>query len=270
MHGPHLVFLCETKLMTLQMNVVCNKLKYENCFAVSSTGRGGGLAMLWNSETNVQVKSFSKHHIDVEIQMENGRQVRCTRVYGHLETRQKRHTWTLLRRLTDLSSSPWLCFRDFNEILHPCEKNGGNERHPNLIHDFREALRDCDLLDVGFEGYLFTWSNGRYGPTFVEERLDRFVSNNAWRDIFSDCAATNIDTWTSDHCPVLMKVQERGNGMINNKRQATRSYYEDMWSPYDACKEIIEEEWSWQGSGNNENLVHLFQKVSKKSLSRLL
>ena len=131
-------------------------------------------------------------------------------------------------------------------------------------------MRDCDILDVGFKGYPFTWSNGRYGPDFVEERLDRFLSNNAWRDIFSDCAATNIDTWTSDHCPVLMKVQERGNGMINNKRQATRSYYEDMWSPYDACKEIIEEEWSWQGSGNNENLVHLFQKVSKKSLSRLL
>ncbi|KAL9462178.1 hypothetical protein AB3S75_000224 [Citrus x aurantiifolia] len=52
------------------MNGVCNKLNYENCFAVSNTGREGGLAMLWNSETNVQVKSFSKHHIDVEIQME--------------------------------------------------------------------------------------------------------------------------------------------------------------------------------------------------------
>ena len=59
MNGPHLVFLCETKLMTSQMNGVCKKLNYENCFAVSRTGRGGGLAMLWNSETNVQVKSFS-------------------------------------------------------------------------------------------------------------------------------------------------------------------------------------------------------------------
>lgn len=46
MHGPHLVFLCETKLMTSQMNVVCNKLNYENYFVVSSTSRGGGLAML--------------------------------------------------------------------------------------------------------------------------------------------------------------------------------------------------------------------------------
>ena len=178
MHGPHLVFLCETKLMTSQMNGVCNKLNYENYFAVSSIGRGGGLAMLWNSDTNVQVQSFSKHHIDVEIQMDNGRQVRCTGVYGHPETRQKRHTWTLLRRLTNLSTSPWLCFGDFNKILHPCEKSGGNKRHPNLIHDFREALRDCDLLDVGFEGYPFTWSNGRYGPGFVKERPDRFMSHN--------------------------------------------------------------------------------------------
>ena len=67
-----------------------------------------------------------------------------------------------------------------------------------------------------------------------------------------------------------MKVQERGNGITNNKSQASRSFYEDMWSPYDACKEIIEEELSWQGSGNSENPVHLFQKVSKNSLARLL
>ena len=29
--------------------------------------------------------------------------------------------------------------------------------------DFREALRDCDLLDIGYKGYPFTWSNGRFG-----------------------------------------------------------------------------------------------------------
>ena len=101
-------------------------------------------------------------------------------------------------------------FSDFNEILHPCENNEGNERQLSLINDFREVLRDCDLLDIGYKGYPFTWSNGRFGPAFVKERLDSFVCNSAWRDIFSDCAATNIDTWTPDHCPVLMEIQERG------------------------------------------------------------
>ncbi|XP_024039545.1 uncharacterized protein LOC112098147 [Citrus clementina] len=269
-HSPHLVFLCETKLKTMHMNEVSRKLNYENCFAVSSIGKGGGLALLWKSETNVQIKSFNQHHIDAEVVMENGKLIRCTGVYGHPDMRQRKHTWTLLRRLSGFSSTPWTCFGDFNEILHPFEKSGGNERQVSLITDFREALRDCDLLDIGYKGYSFTWSNGRFGPAFVEERLDRFVCNSAWRDIFLDVAATNIDSWTSDHCPVVMEVQIRGCGMNFNQRRATRIHYEDMWSPYDACKEIMEEEWSMQGRWNFENPVSVFQKVAKKSMARLI
>ena len=72
MHGPQLVFLCETKLSTMQMNVTGKKLKFDNCFAVSCSGRGGGLALLWNEETCVQIKSFSKHHIDAEVRWTMG------------------------------------------------------------------------------------------------------------------------------------------------------------------------------------------------------
>ena len=37
MYGLHLVFfLCETKLMSMQMNEISRKLNYENCFIVSS------------------------------------------------------------------------------------------------------------------------------------------------------------------------------------------------------------------------------------------
>ena len=46
-------------------------------------------------------------------------------IYGHPEANQKKHTWTLLRRLADLVVSPWLCFGDFNEVLNLNEKMGG-------------------------------------------------------------------------------------------------------------------------------------------------
>lgn len=84
-----------------------------------------------------------------------------------------------MRHLSCLSSTPWLCFGDFNEILHPYEKSSGNDRNLNQISDFREALRDCNIKDVGYNGYSFTWGNGRFGPNFVEERLDRFLCNEA-------------------------------------------------------------------------------------------
>ncbi len=37
------------------------------------------------------------HHIDVDLQLENGKQMRCTEMYGHPEVQQKKHTWMLLR-----------------------------------------------------------------------------------------------------------------------------------------------------------------------------
>ncbi|KAH9648888.1 reverse transcriptase domain-containing protein [Citrus sinensis] len=104
-------------------------------------------------------------------------------------------------------------------------KSGGNDRNVNLINDFREVLRDCGLKDVGYQGYAFTWNNGRYGQGFVEERLDRFVCNKAWSDRFVDCEASNLDTWTLDHCPMLMAVQERSGGMnlsVQSFRKATK------------------------------------------------
>lgn len=147
MHRPQLMCLCETKLMSVQMQQKSRELRFENCFEVSRTGKGGGLAMLSSSELKVDVKSFSKHHIDAVVYAENRSYWRCTGVYGHPKASQKHHTWTLLKRLAGLSSLPWLCFGDFNEILMPFEKIGGNDRDFNMMHDFREAIRECDLVD---------------------------------------------------------------------------------------------------------------------------
>ena len=92
--------------------------------------------MMWSSEISVNITSFSSHHIDAEVQTERGKLVRCMGIYGHPETDKKRHTWTLLRRLAGLSSTTWLCFGDFNEILHLHEKNEGNDRNSNAVSEF--------------------------------------------------------------------------------------------------------------------------------------
>ncbi|KAH9679641.1 putative reverse transcriptase/RNA-dependent DNA polymerase [Citrus sinensis] len=145
--------------MAKQMEVKRRILKFENCFIVDRCGLGGGLALLWTSDVSLEVKSYSKHHIDSVIHNENGSSWRCTSVYGHPESEQKKHTWSLLRRLAGMSSLPWLYFGDFNEIFNLNEKVGGNERNPSKVHEFRQVVRDCRLLDLGLKGYPFTWSN---------------------------------------------------------------------------------------------------------------
>ena len=150
------------------------KLNFTNCFTVDRRGLGGGLALQWNDETIVEIKSYSKHHIDVIVHVENGCYWRCTGIYGHPEIDQKHHTWMLLQRLVGLSSLPWLCFGNFNEILHLSEKTG-NDKSVLAVNEFREALKFCGLNDLGYKGYPYTWSNRRFGSQMVEERLDRFL-----------------------------------------------------------------------------------------------
>ena len=96
LHRPQLLFFCETKLLSRQANEECRRLNLDNCFAVSRTGMSGGLAMMWNSEITVNITSYSSHHIDAIIQNDSGKRWRCTRIYGHPEAQQKRHTWTLM------------------------------------------------------------------------------------------------------------------------------------------------------------------------------
>ena len=88
--------------------------------------------------------------------------------------------------------SPWLCFGDFNELLNSNEKMGSLDRNAGMVADFRESVKDCKLKDVGCRGHRLTWSNMRFGPHYIDERLDRFMCNQKWRAKFYDCLATNL------------------------------------------------------------------------------
>ena len=46
-----------------------------------------------------------------------------------------------------------------------------------------------------------------------------------------------------------MEVIEQGSGLRYTKQSASRVHYEDMWSTYKACKDIIQREWMTELKG---------------------
>ena len=79
-------------------------------------GKKGGLCLIWDDSVDVSLLSYSTFHIDVEVLSQRGSPWRFTSFYGNPDLAQCLH---------GMSSHPWLCAGNFNEILEDFEKMGG-------------------------------------------------------------------------------------------------------------------------------------------------
>ncbi|XP_020412490.1 uncharacterized protein LOC18793550 [Prunus persica] len=169
---PMVVFLCETRCKQRNFNSIKEQLGFDYCFVVDAIGLSGGLCLFWKSELNLAIRSSSTHHIDAEVGgIGDSLHWRLTGFYGYPATEDTHLSWNLLRDLASESRLPWVCMGDFNELLYANEKEGGLIRPVRQMLAFRDAISDCHLDDMGFEGATFTWFSTRNGG--IKERLDR-------------------------------------------------------------------------------------------------
>ena len=115
---------------------------------MNSIGNSGGLCLFWNNCVVVDLISYSQGHIDTIISGLGGKRWRFTGFYGHPEQSQRKNSWSLLQMIAGMSSLPWGCMGDFNEILCDSEKVGGVKKNWKDLSAFREALEVCNLDDM--------------------------------------------------------------------------------------------------------------------------
>ena len=114
-YKPLMLFLCETKRKSSDMERLRVTWGFDCCMAVDAIGKGGGLALLWMHEARVEVLSYSNNHIDSKVGYPTrSRKWRFTGFYGFPSTRDRWKSWKLLRKLDEFDSFPWLCVGDFN------------------------------------------------------------------------------------------------------------------------------------------------------------
>jgi hypothetical protein len=126
---------------------------------VCTDGKGCGLALYWREDLQVSLISFGNHHIDVRITDSVDLSWRCTFVYGEPLVQDRPEMWKLLRRIKHDVREPWLMIGDFNEAMWQHEHLSVSKRNEKQMQDFRDALSDCNLHDLGFAGV--PWTVGR-------------------------------------------------------------------------------------------------------------
>ena len=89
--------------------------------------------------------------------------------------------WDNLKILTSLHNLPWSLMGDFNKVLFEDEKLGGNTISQRRVRAIQECMNVCHILDLGFLGPKFTWSNKRGIDDLIQCRLDGCWANLEWK-----------------------------------------------------------------------------------------
>ncbi|EEC77009.1 hypothetical protein OsI_15342 [Oryza sativa Indica Group] len=112
---------------------------------------------------------------------------------------------------------------DLNEIMHVNEKFGSVPPNQVRINIFKHYVNNIGLMDLGYNGPAYTWSNKQHGKDLVLQRLDRCLANVEWCMNFPNTTVYHLPMLYSDHAPII--------AILNPKsRRPRRSFkFENWW-----------------------------------------
>ncbi|KAK8478026.1 hypothetical protein V6N11_084158 [Hibiscus sabdariffa] len=152
-------------------------MKIDDAFYVEPEGIVGGLALWWSNEVNLSIMHYDKHFIDTKISINGEIEWFDTFIYAPLYTEDKQKFWELLAPLRNDINAKWCVLGDFNVVVSPEEKYGGNPLDHNYAKWYYEFLDQTYLMEIPSSGGSFTWSNQRCNEDVILEKLDRVFSS---------------------------------------------------------------------------------------------
>ncbi|XP_074301324.1 uncharacterized protein LOC141632703 [Silene latifolia] len=193
---------------------------------------------------------------------------RVTGFYGWPAVTNRHLSWRLLQILRQQSKVPWVCLGDFNEVLFLNEMKGGT-RAQWQMNNFQEAVDECGLSDVKFEGYAFTWDNGQAGEANRQSRIDRAMATCEWKEKFPYARLIHLGREWSDHSLIKLLLDRRGGTC-----EVVRKFrFEQIWVGKDGCETAVQRGFDRWGEDLMEALGECaseLQKWKKVSIGKIV
>ncbi|XP_074314685.1 uncharacterized protein LOC141649916 [Silene latifolia] len=132
----------------------------------------------------------------------------------------------------------------------------GGSRPQRQMNNFRDAIDDCGLKDVPWEGYNFSFDNGQAGEANRQCMLDRALCTAAWTDLFPFARLIYLAREWSDHAPIKLVLNRRD---IEEPRPR-KFRFEQIWVGAEGCSDAVERGVE-KGGGN---LVRILQECARE------
>ncbi|XP_030958558.1 uncharacterized protein LOC115980449 [Quercus lobata] len=152
-HNPAILVVMETKLGGNKAREVSDRLPFDGAIHMETIGFTGGL---------------------------------CPRV------EEKCILWNNLSKVAELHNKPWIMVGDFNEPLVQEDKFGGRGVSVNWSLAFKDFLDFCNMVDMGFSGPRYTWTNKWDINNLILERIDRFFMNPDWCVLYPEVKVSHL------------------------------------------------------------------------------
>ena len=124
--------------------------------------------------------------------------------------------------------------RDFNAVRKTEERRSVRREQVSNDHAaFNSFIEDNGLQDLPLFGRIFTWFKGD-GTSM--SRIDRFLLSEDWCFGWPNCVQTALLTGLSDHCPLVLSVDE-----VNWGPQPTRML--KCWQDVPGYKQFVSDKW---------------------------
>ena len=230
----------ETRVGGDKAKEIIDRLPFDGAIRAETIGYASGIWLLWNSDrvTVMQLASMEQEiHVEVKVLPSNLSWILSV-VYASPRIVERQVLWENLAKVAELHSKPWIIAGDFNEPLVEADKFGGRLVSINRSLLFKDCLDKCNMVDMGFSGPRYTWTNRREINNLIQERIDRVFMNPSWCLLYPDAKVSHLTRCHSDHCPILLQT--------NPIRQLhlTRPFkFQSFWLSDPSFPNVVKQAW---------------------------
>lgn len=157
-------------------------------------------------------------------------------------------------------SGPLIFGGDFNNLLSTSDRFQGAPMTEGYYREFATCHQNNELHHLRMVGEDFTWCNNQEGAARIYSLIDRVVANAAWLSQFSGVVVEILGRNVSDHCPLLLKLEEF---QINTGRPFR---FINALADHSEFTPILTQ--TWQIQCNSNKLLNVWYKL--KELKRPL